>query len=65
LINNGLLVDNHFLDALVAAWLPGTEGQGVAEVESRCFPLNGGIDFLLKYSVLRERKSLPRGRLFW
>ena len=44
-----------FIDALVAAWLPGTEGQGVADV------LFGGLPFIgkLPYSWPRSMNQIP------
>lgn len=43
-------------DAFVAAWLPGTEGQGVAEVLCGAFPFTGRLSF----DWPRSHADLPR-----
>ena len=43
------------IDALVAAWLPGTEGQGIADVIFGDYPFTGK----LSYSWPRSNDQLP------
>jgi beta-glucosidase len=53
------MIDNW--DALVAAWLPGTEGQGVADVLFGIEPFSGRLSFTWPYSI--EQVPLVDGNL--
>jgi beta-glucosidase len=56
-----LIVTNHVpqWDAFVAAWLPGTEGQGVADVLFGDYPFTGR----LSYTWPRSMDQIPRSAL--
>jgi beta-glucosidase len=47
------------MDALVAAWLPGTEGQGVADVLFGDLPFTGRLSFAWPRSM--EQVPMPEG----
>lgn len=52
------------LDALVAAWLPGTEGQGVADVLFGDYPFTGTLPFTWPRSVDQlpfDQANMPTG----
>jgi beta-glucosidase len=56
------------IDALVAAWQPGTEGQGVTDTMFRDYPYTGKLSFSWLRSMdqvpLKALKSHPDGALF-
>jgi beta-glucosidase len=59
-----LIIDQELAlaDAFVAAWLPGTEGQGVADVLFGDFPFTGKLPFTWPRSVDQlpiDREALP------